>query len=173
MKLKAILPILLCCTLPNVILAQKCKFDKEDKDPFTNEMVRSEMVKFGKKLLWWANMEQNGQKYYATFYIGQHKDMVDMMTKGTKILLKLENGTIVTLETTSDQSPIRNVEGLVIVTQWTPKIELTKEQLQQLSSSPTENIRTYISGKELYPPEISGKQGRKMMDIAHCLLENK
>lgn len=157
--------------VPVLAHGQKCKFDKDETDGFTNERVRTSNIRLGKIPLWWLIMEQTGNKYYFTYYLNVLKEVRDIMPKGTKILTKLENGTIIELETEQDIIPTHNVEGTVIVTCWKPKIEVSAEKMKLFSSSPAELLRTTISEQPTEPRELKGKQGEKIKDIATCLLK--
>ena len=160
----------------SAVMAQKCKFDKEEKDKFTNQKVRSSKFKVGGAFYsWWILLEEKGDKYFMTYQIAVNGKVDETIKKGSKILMKLEDGNIVELEIDQDYNPTQNVEGAgtgnaFISSMWLPKGELTKEQMQKLSASPIVAIRINIAGKDLDSPDISKKQGNKLRETAACML---
>jgi hypothetical protein len=165
--------IAIICSFALTSQAQDCKFKEDKIDPFTKKRMRSEVFMLTKKApRWWLTLEQAGDHYFATFTIYQMKDVVEIMKSGTQMLLMLENGKTLELTVDKDILPVRNVEqGTYIVTSWAPRIELTKEQLTLLSSSPLANARTQIGGVDIDCPQIKGKQGEKVMALSACLLQ--
>ena len=116
-------------------------------------------------------MEQKGPKYFITVQSATTTKVDDIIPKGSTISFKLDNGKVVAMTTSEDCVPSHSVgTNNVIITMWLPKGEVSKDVIQQLSESETTMIRMNIGGKDFDSPEASGKAGRKMMEIAKCLL---
>jgi len=158
------------------LLAQKCKFDKDEKDKFTNVHIRSSKFQVGGMFYrWFILLEQKGDKYYMTYQIAVNGKVDDPIKKGNKIMMKLEDNSIVELEVDQDYNPQQNVENTgtanpFISSMWLPKGELSKEQMTKLSNSPISAIRINIAGKDLDSPEIAAKQSKKLKETSACML---
>lgn len=169
---------LLLLLFSTMILAQKkCKFDKDEKDKFTNEHVRSSKFQVGGMMYrWYILLEQKGDKYYMTYQIAVNGKVDDPITKGTKILMKLANDSVVALvadqDYTPQQSVVNNGDNPFIATMWLPKGELSKDQMNKLSASPIVAIRTNIAGKDLDSPNFSSKESEKLEQTSACMLLN-
>ncbi len=176
--LKTMMIMMVLFTIPNVLLAQKCKFDKETTDKFTNEHIRASKFQVGGAFYrWFILMEQKGDKCFMTYQISVHGKVDDPITKDSKILMKLEDNSIVELVVDQDYNPQQNVENTgtanpFISSMWLPKGELSKDQMKSLSSSTITAIRVKIAGKDLDSPEISAKQAKKLKETAACMLTN-
>jgi len=153
--------------------AQKCHFDVDKKDDFTGEHVRNVKVKIGNFFYsWWLLLEQSGGKYAITVQSAATSKIEDVIPKGSKILFKLESGKVLEMIVSNDCVPNYTVQSGTIVTTWLPKCDVTKETMQQLSESPTNLIRMTIGGKDFTSPDASGKEGKKVMESAQCLLKD-
>lgn len=152
--------------------AQDCKFFKDEKDPFTKEHVRStKEIHISAVPWWWIKLEQKGTQYSMTLIIFQRKEIRVHISQGTKIMTKLEDGTVLELEAQEEAVPTFNVEQQTfIVTQWTVHISLTEKQLKKLSTSPIELMRTTIGSDECNMPKPNAKGVNKVMEYAACLL---
>lgn len=152
--------------------AQKCNFDVDKKDDFTGAKVRNARVQFGTLFnRWFARLEQNGPKYYITVQASGAGNSNDIIPKGSKQLFRLENGSVVEVITIEDCAPVQYVQqNARIISVYNPKGEVSKEALKMLSESPTTRIRMTIAGKDYDSPELSDKEGKKIMNIAKCLL---
>jgi hypothetical protein len=152
--------------------AQDCKFFKDEKDPFTKEHVRAtKEIRISAVPWWWIKLEQKGSQYSMTLVIFQRKEVRVNLAQGTKIMTKLEDGTVLELEAQEEAVPTFNVEQqAIIVTQWTVHISLTEKQLKKLSNSPIELIRTTIGTDECNMPKPHAKGVNRVMEYAACLL---
>jgi hypothetical protein len=168
-----ILALGLLATTATVSFAQKCNFDKDEKDEFTNEKVRAVKHKITcnrAELNWSVLMEQKGANYFMTVENNVYTKIDDVLPKGSKILLKLENGNILSVTTDDDCIPSHKTVQWYIITSWFPKGKLTKEDVTQLSQSKVTSIRMNIGGKDYNSPSVSGKEGGRIMTSAGCLL---
>ena len=153
------------------VLAQKCKFEVDKKDEFTNQHVRSVRHKIGNMFYsWWLLMEQKGDKYYMTVQSATTGKVDDIIYKGSKILFKLENGKIIELVTDEDCIPSHNVVSTTIITMWLPKGQLSKDDMTQLSESEITGIRMKVGDKDFDSPDVGGKVARKIKESAVCFL---
>lgn len=173
-KLVLFLLILVTCS-SSISFAQKCKFDTDKKDDFTNEHVRSAKFKIGDFFYsWWILIEQKGSKYYMTVQSATTGKIDDVIAEGGKVLFKLESGKILELVVSEDCVPNHNVinstTNPTITTTWLPKGELSKEDMTQLSQSELSLIRMNIGGKDFDSPKPSGKEAKKLLQSANCFL---
>ncbi len=153
--------------------AQKCHFDVDKKDDFTGAHVRNVKVKIGNFFYsWWLLLEQNGTKYAITVQSAATSKIDDVIPKGSKILFKLDNDKVVEIVVSDDCVPNHNVQNNTIITTWLPKCDVSKETMQQLSQASTSLVRMNIGGKDFTSPNASGKEGKKVMEGAACLLQD-
>ena len=173
--MKKLIPVfiaLLFCFGAVHAFAQDCDFQKDEMDAFTKQRYRSsELMKLSLAPFWWMLMEQKSDKYFITMQIFVLKEMREQVKKGTKVMAKLEDGTIVELTAMDDVSPSFNFESGYIVSQWTVKSEVSDEQMMQLSKSPIELMRTKIGSQDLDMPKAVKKGIKKVMNMAGCMLQ--
>ncbi len=167
-----IIVALLLSSLSLITSAQKCKFDKEEVDAFSKEYRRStDYMKISKAPMWWIQFEQRDKSYYMTVFISLLKEVREPIKKDSKIMVKLKDGQILEFVITEDVASVVNVEQQrFIVSQWTPKVAVTEDQLKKLSSSPIEQVRTTVGGNECNMPEAVNRGTEKVMNMAACLL---
>jgi hypothetical protein len=176
MRTYKLLAFLLFLATTQSAFAQKCKFDTEKKDDFTNENVRSSKFKVGDFFYsWWILIEQKGPKYYMTIQSATTGKIDDIIPKGAKVMLKLDNGKIVSYTLSEDCVPNHNVinagtSNPTITSTWLPKGELSKEDMTALSQAELVVIRMNIGGKDFDSPKPSGKEAKKIMQSAGCFL---
>jgi len=157
-------------------IAQKCKFDIDKKDDFSNEHVRGAKFKVGDFFYsWWILIEQKGTKYYMTVQSATTGKIDDIIPKGSKVMLKLDNGKIKSYILSEDCVPNHNVINTntanpTITSTWLPKGELSKDDMVALSQSELVVIRMNVGGKDFDSPKPSGKEARKLMQSANCFL---
>lgn len=154
-------------------IAQNCNFDVDKKDEFTGEHVRNVRVRIGTLMYsWWLLQEQKGPKYFLTIQATATGKVDDIITKGTKVLYKLKNDKVIEMVVSEDCIPSHSVQSGVIISMWLPKGEMPKETMQQMSESPTTMIRINVGGKDFNAPSITGREGKKIMENAQCLLKD-
>ena len=153
--------------------AQKCHFDVDKKDYFSGEHVRNVRVRIGNLFYsWWVLLEQKGPKYSMMVQSAATGKIDDIIPKGSKVLFKLDNGKVVEVTLSDDCVPNHDVQNNTIISTWLTKCDVTKEAMQQLSESPTTLIRMNVGGKDFDSPGASGKEGKKVMESAQCLLKD-
>ena len=176
MKISRILLLgILLSTTSSMLLAQKCKFDKDEQDKFTNQHVRSSKFQVGGMFYrWFILLEEKGNKYYMTYQIAVNGKVDDPIKQGSTILMKLANDSIVKLVVDQDYNPVQSVvnngDNPFIASTWLPKGELSKAQMTLLSSSPIVAIRVNVAGKDLDSPDISAKESKKLKETSACML---
>ncbi len=153
--------------------AQDCKFDIDKKDDFTGEHVRSIRHKIGAVYYNWVMLlEQKGPKYYMTVIHEENGKINDIITKGSKIFFKLEDGTVIDMELTDDAVPIHSIPSDKIVTTWMEKGELSKETMMKISKAGISVIRLKIGSKDIDSPTATGKSANKIREYAECMLKD-
>ncbi len=177
--------ILLLCCVALTSFAQKCKFEKEETDGFTKEHHRlASSLRICTNPYWWLQMEQKGDKYFFTIRISVTSQIRTTLTKGTKILTRLEDGTILELVAEDDIVPSFNVENdesfaaqfnednpKLLVTKWAVRISVTEDMVRQFSRSPIQLMRTTIGNTEYNMPKAIDRYTRKIVDMAACMLK--
>lgn len=176
---------LLLCSTTFASFAQNCKFEKDETDGFTKEHHRlTHSQRICTDPYWWLQLEQKGDKYFLTIRISLLKQIRETLAKGTKILTKLEDGTILELAADEDATPIFNLENdqsfaaqfsdhieKLLVTQWAVRISVTEDVIRQLSRSPITLMRTTIGTTEYNMPRAVDRYTRKIVDMAACMLK--
>lgn len=173
--------LLLGCMVSGIMMfsagayAQKCDFETDEADPFTKEHVRaSGLIRISGVPRWWVKMEQKGAKKTMALTIFKMKEVKANIARGTKMQIKLEDGTVLEPTVAEDATPTFNVEQqMYIVSQWNVTLELSEDMLQQLSKSPIELIRTKVGSEECNMPDAVGRNTKKVMELAKCMLNNK
>ena len=120
---------------------------------------------------WYLVMERKGSKYSITFSILALSEVRMVMTKGTKLLLKLEDGTMMEFTAENEVVPSFDVAG-AIYTHWDMKVPVTEDQIKQFSKSAISIMRTTIGDKEYNMPDAHDRYTNKIMANAACMLEN-
>jgi hypothetical protein len=178
---------LLLCSVTLTSFAQKCKFKKDETDGFTKEHHRlAPSLRICTDPYWWLQMEQKGDKYYVTIKIRIVSNIRTTLTKGTSILTKFEDGTILELVAENDVTPSFNVEDdesfanqltegkkTLLITQWAVRISVAEYMIRQFSKSPIQLMRTTIGNTEYNMPNAIDRYTRKIMDMAICMLKKE
>ena len=175
---------MLLCSITLTSLAQKCKFEKDETDGFTKEHIRlTPPLRICTDPYWWLQIEQKGDKYFLTIKIRTVSQIRTPLTKGTKILTRFEDGTILELVAEDDVAPSFNVENnesfttqfngvqKELVTKWTVRISATEDMIRQFSKSPIQLMRTTIGNAEYNMPRAVDRYTKKIMEMAGCMLK--
>lgn len=158
--------------------SQKCKYDIDKKDEFTGEVtkvIETEIVDDLVKI----SVMQKGEEFTLNIlcYLGGENESV--MAKDSEILVKLENGKIITLKLANDVKPNTTVAYLGpgktpnVVTYYLTSFEVDKNELETLSLSPITTIRIHIERDYDYDFTKKNKQAKaakKLMESVKCFL---
>ncbi len=113
-----------------------------------------------------AREAQGGHKLEVMFVNrGEHATVVPT---GTPVDLRLGNQ-VVRWTTTAEAQPVSNVWGYSVITQWKLPLELTPDQMTQLSRAPLHAVRANIGG-EPYTLELSPSQQSVVQENMGILL---
>lgn len=154
---------------------QTCKFHVDKIDEITNERMRSiQKLRLGNmSSLWWIFLEQKGVKFSAVMHIFRNGKSDEIVAKGSKLFVKLENGKILELVFQEDFIPSYKAgPSTGVTTTWDVNCGISKEQMQQLSESEIVFIRLKIGTADVDAPEASGKTASKIMEAAQCFLKD-
>ena len=98
------------------------------------------------------------------------------MAKGTKLLVKLEDGNTMEFAAETDIVPAFNIETEgsqhYVTTAWNIRVPVTVDQVKQFANSPIALMRTTVADKEYNMPDPHGRYTKKVTGTASCLLEN-
>gem|GEM_PF-2987279 len=174
--------MLLIFTVPQAY-SQKCKYDFDKTDPFTGESGKGITVKI------------NNWFFFGFNKIGSNYDLgllaalsyTENSMKGDSIILRVvneqnPNGTLLTLYSVADVKPTLQAAtkaqyyystGSATSTlygSYRIKYEITKQQLELLSSGLVTDIRLYIGGKDFYVLDIKKKVSETLRQAVVCIL---
>jgi hypothetical protein len=172
-KLNKICVALLICLIPVLAHAQKCKLDIDETDAFTKEHVKAGTSHVGGMMWHWKlTLKQTANnKYGWEMQIKYGTHLQDAMGPNDVVYCKLENGKVIKLVCDRIYEPSHVVGSGVIITSYLPKGNLDAGEMKDFSESPLSEMRVVLSGKTL-EPNISGKQGSAIQDIARCILKD-
>lgn len=130
---------LLCLLLSSAALhAQKIDC-KTEKDPITGATTYKSIPARSAGFKLEAKEGENIQCFWPINYRGQQHVA---FKKGAEFIFKLENGEIVTLKTINEPKPQTLVGSYQVVSKYDFVLEMTKEQVAKLASSPIVFSRT-------------------------------
>lgn len=101
--MKTLIVALSLIAAPFLSNAQKCKYDIDKKDAFTNESVQSTTLKIGPKVInskknhevgWTMTFEKNGNNKFIAFKVIMFGKFDEVVAEGRKLFLRLEDNTI-------------------------------------------------------------------------------
>jgi hypothetical protein len=175
MKKITLLLAMFCLVAINGLYAQKCDFDKDELDAYSKQKYRMVKHVFGSMVKKWVFiMEQKGDKYYVTLNMAENGDFIRNVAKaGTDLLMKMDNGTVVTATVETDAVPsVQLVNGnTAINSQWMIKCVVTPEKLKLLSEALITGMRINMGDRDFDSPELKSKQGERIKQSAACLLQ--
>lgn len=170
-------------TILNVANAQNCKGIKDKKDPFTNKIERKAEVTIGKAspfaggIKWRIDLNQVDGITTMKWNIAMMGEFNQAFPQGTKLLLRLDNGTILTQESTERSSPVTqaiNGGGVIhIFSTYTLSFTPDKEILESLSQSPITDIKVTVPDRHIESPKIVKKQMTDLMHAFNCFLQTQ
>ncbi|RYG39679.1 MAG: hypothetical protein EOO01_29080 [Chitinophagaceae bacterium] len=170
---KSVFAALLALILPMAVQAQKCKFDEDKKDPFGSGNHRLVTHKIGPPSWNWNfSLEQNDGKFYISMRMLRAGKMDEVYPAGRKVMLKLENGTIMELSSSQDFLPAFVVSNDGIIwTNYIPKFEVSQQVVTDLSASRITDVKVTLGTENILLPKITEKQTEKIKESAGCLLK--
>lgn len=168
----------LAILLSTAASAQKCdRVLKEKKDAFSDKTEKTARVVFGSLTTRWlfdfSYIEGNST---VTLGIAMRGEFNQRLETGTKLLLKLEDETILTLETIEPTSPVTQVADggagtASIFTQYYLKFGLDDKTINTLSASTITAMKVDVPGQEIKNASIKKKQMEKVREVFGCLKE--
>lgn len=127
----AISAVLLTIALPSN--AQKCRFSENKTDQITGEKIREMRVQVNNNLILWFCQKNSEYTFMANYgFVGKSEYIIP---KGSKGFFKLENGTIIELTSIEKTSPSAFIYNGQVITNYTVKYALPKEELEKMSES--------------------------------------
>lgn len=154
--------------------AQKCDYLKNEVDAFTGEkIVITNFVninkKFTSKHFFAHSFGFSGGFYFISIKLTGGGESL-FISKGNKLLLKLNDDSILELEASEPQkTEFRSVNGAsysFIV----PTYHILKEQLEQIANTGVKLIRMETSENQ-YDSEVTEKDNKKIKQSIDCLLK--
>jgi len=148
--------------------SQKCKYDYQKKDEITGEETKGST--FDVKRGWKLGLNKNGNQYFLGMLIQLNGNVRDIITPENTIIFKLENGEIISVNASQDYVPTAQATEYGIVSIYSVRYNISKEDLKKIASSPISYIRISI-GLQTYDENIVSKKGKSFQDQANCILQ--
>jgi len=160
--------------------AKNCKSVKDKKDAFSDKMERTAKVSIGKfnpmggGVKWlWEFLQADGATTFK-LSVAMTGEFNQPFEQGTPLLLKLENGQLIKLETINSSNPVTQAitgSGTVaIFTTYMLSFKPSKEELIALSQSVITDLKVDIPDRTIKSPKVVNNQMEQIMDICGCLL---
>lgn len=166
--------VIMCFALN--IFAQNCKSIKEKKDSFTGQIERSASVTFGSLTSKWIiEFSQTNDQTTMKWGIAMTGEYNQFIEKGTSLLLKLKDETILNLATIEQSNPVTQVasggSAVNVYSIYYLKFNLSNETLNQLAKSPIIDLKIEIPNQKINNPKIKEKQMEGIREVCECLLK--
>lgn len=155
--------------------AGDCKGVKERVDPFSNKPEKTAQFTIGGMFTKWTiEMEQKEGAATMRWGIAAQGEFNQKLDVGTKLLLRLEDGTILTLGTIEASTPVTQaVSGggaVNVFSVYYLKFGLSEETLGALSKSVVTDVKIDVPGLKIKNPTLKGRQMEKIKDVSSCFL---
>ncbi len=115
-------------------------------------------------------LNKNGNQYFLGMLIQLNGNVRDIITPENTIIFKLENGEIISVNASQDYVPTAQATEYGIVSIYSVRYNISKEDLKKIASSPISYIRISI-GLQTYDENIVSKKGKSFQDQANCILQ--
>ena len=156
--------LLFACSMQ--LSAQKCI---SEKDPITGEStIKADQISifdFQKGVGFTFN--KVSEEYYIDVIIGTSGYSGDVLTPDDELIIKLANGKTITFKTKENVNPTLQAFGW---SNYTYKVSVSKEEMQNMANSNLIFIRFSISNKK-FDLTPSDKDGKKVVKAATCILK--
>ena len=160
--------------------AQNCKLVKEKKDAFSDKSEKTAQVVTGKVSLmggikWLWEFHQADGATSIKLSIAMMGEFNQPFEQGTRLLLKLENGKVLTLTTVNNANPVTQAlnggSGTInVFTTYMLSFKPAKEDLTALSQSTITDLKVDIPDRTIVSPKVVKKQMEQIMNVSGCLL---
>ncbi|MBI9067629.1 MAG: hypothetical protein JEZ09_10080 [Salinivirgaceae bacterium] len=169
MKLKSIiLTLVLAFFSTTVINAQNCKYDHDKTDEFSGKIERRIFEKYN--FFFKFAFYRLGSDFRLESYVNIPGDQAFLIPEGSRLNLKLGDGSIMELTSIKNATPQSFVASNQIYSGFAMTYPITKEQLKQISGVGIKFIRTYLKDDSYYDMDIKKKKIIKLKEHASCIL---
>ncbi|HRO43890.1 MAG TPA: hypothetical protein PL009_13720 [Flavipsychrobacter sp.] len=154
----------------------QCKELKEKKDDFSDKKERTGSVIIGNLFTKWKiDFAQSEDGNFMTWGIAMQGEFNRVFEAGTLMLFKLEDGTMLRLNTMEPTSPVTQAIGgggsVQIFTTYLLKFQLDDETVRKFALSPIDNFKVEVPGLSIKNPPIKGKQMGNIQDVFQCMVK--
>jgi len=168
------------------VYAQDCKYTTNQTDPITNEENKVIDVEVSDKTIrkydgdylvsgdskdsgwpksfFFLFLEKKGNKYFIRYNILKNGRDVSRITSADTNYFKLSSGVLIKA-VAQETAPIYEESS----TRYKVYIQVTKEQMEELSKSPLMFVRLGIPGKPTF--SSNEKKAKKLMEAAACIVK--
>ena len=116
MNFKTFLIVLVIGIFSSQMNAQNCKYDFDKKDPMTEERVRRNRYTLKSFLVF--NLYRRGDDFRVEVEVALVGEQNYSVEKGEEVLLKLSDGTLLTLKAADEANPVSYVQGYQVATNY-------------------------------------------------------
>jgi len=150
--------------------AQKCKYQFDKKDPITGERVRRNFHAINL----WAKMALYRANDDIRFELNMARGGEDNFSIpiGTKVFIKLEDESILELESANKAVPVSFVAGNQIASSFAVSYYITKEQMQKIATNGITFIKAMLIEDLSMNYEISSRKSKKIKKSALCMIQD-
>jgi hypothetical protein len=148
--------------------SQNCKFDYNKVDPLSN--AKEQRITLRANVFFNLAFYHKGDDYRLESYVWMPGVQDFKIPVGHKLEVKLSNGKMLTLENAAEASPVSNVSGEAILTNYAMTYKITKEQYEEIAASGIAFTRTWLKETNYYDYEFKKKEIEKTMAFASCIL---
>lgn len=152
--------------------AQKCDYEFNGKDEFTGKVkkVTKDKIKLGV----FVYLERMDETYDLRLEFTYGGALEQGIAKGTEVLFKLKDGTILKLVTLEDHMPSKQVNasqyGTSVTSFVNMKCGISKEELMKMAGSELTIVRLSLGGKE-FTLEIPEGKAKNLKQSAVCIIQ--
>lgn len=177
-SLRILVFVALSGMLVQAAVAQKCKFEFEDNDPFTGKLSRGTLTtvfptSISTNESWNIGILRSNNEYTILNDINLAGRSIALLNKGDSLMLATKDGHVITCYAQDRVGPEVNIMKVlgkkIVTTSYISKYLISKEDLEVLSGSELSKIRINIDD-EVFEQELKSKHGRDFMNDAGCIM---
>jgi hypothetical protein len=148
--------------------AQKCNYEFNGKDDFTGKVkkVTKDKIKMGVFVF----LERTDETYSFRMEFKYYGALDQGIAKGTEVLFKLNDESVVKLYTIEDHMPSRQVVGQGVMSYVNLNCNISVAEVTKLSVSEIIKLRLSLGGKE-FTIDIPKGKAEDLKQSASCILQ--
>ncbi len=152
---------------PTHVLAQKCKYSYDEKDPMSGNTIRRTTVKLQGSFI--LHFYRNGDDHRVELNVRMAGERNFMVAEGNELQIKLADGRILSVPAAQAASPVSYVNAGQVMTNYAISHRCSKEDLGAIAASGVTVLRVQL-GDETITYEVKAKDTEESKEKAACLL---